>query len=146
MKNLLRAIAVFPILVLADSTADKEFDWLIGCWWTPDKSSQEVWVADSDHSLAGFAVNVRDDAVSYYEILTIRQREDGSFVFTAHPAREPTAAFKATEITETGVVFTNPDHDYPQKISYFIENDELVATISMLNGDRLHSFRKATCE
>ena len=146
MKKIFLSVALLPVLGLAEDTGQHEFDWLIGCWSTPDRSAQEVWVVDSDGSLVGFAASIRDSALSFYELLTIRETEDGSFVFTAHPAGQATTSFVATEITETGVVFTNGAHDYPQKISYFMEGDEFVATISMLDGDNMRAFRKSACE
>lgn len=126
------------------STAD--FGWLAGCWVSPDGSDQEVWVVEARRSLAGFAVSVADSQTSFYEIMSIKPGEDGSWNFTAHPSGQAAASFAAVEIDESSVVFANPDHDYPQEIRYKREGVNLYASISLLGGVDSRSFDKIACE
>lgn len=139
-------LAFLPGLLLADAVTDHELDWLIGCWTTPDKKSQEVWVLDKDNSLAGFAVSIHDNSVSFYEVLTIKRDEAGLLVYTAHPSGQATTSFVAMEIADNSVLFVNVDHDYPQAIRYIRDGDSLAASISMLDGSRENSFDKVACE
>jgi len=135
-----------PALVSADGTSSSDFDWLEGCWMTPDNRAQEVWVIDDKQSLVGFAVSIKDSKLGSYELLSIKQDEDGSWVYTAHPSGQKPASFRAEEMAESSVVFANPDHDFPQEIRYLRDGERLTATISMLGGADSVSFEKVACE
>lgn len=146
MKQLAAFFSLIPALALGGDSNSGELDWLVGCWVTPDKSAQEVWVVDTERSLAGFSVAIDDNKVGFHEVLSIRRSEDGAWTYTAHPSGQASASFLAVEITENSVVFANPDHDYPQEIKYKREGDRLYATISLLGGADLNSFDKVACE
>ena len=143
--RLLPALLLLPVLTLAGEPGEHPFQWLIGCWMTPDGRSQEVWVADNDGGLSGFSVSVGDDKVGFYEVLTIRRGDSGAFVYTAHPSGQARTSFTATEITENSALFVNADHDYPQQIRYTRVASSLQATISLLDGSRPASFDKTAC-
>jgi hypothetical protein len=144
--KILPALVLLPVLSFGGDVNRLELGWLVGCWVTPDASSQEVWIVDSEGALAGFGVAIGDNKVSFYEVLSIKRNEDGSLVYTAHPAGQASASFIAKEITENSVLFANADHDYPQEIRYTRESDHLSATISLLNGANPNSFDKVSCE
>ena len=137
---------MLPVLSLAGEPSEHPLDWLIGCWMTPDGSSQEVWVADSDGALSGFSVSIADNSVSFYEILGIRRSKDGSLVYTAHPSGQAATSFTVAEITKNSVLFENADHDYPQQIRYERVSNRLHATISLLDGVKPARFDKVACE
>ena len=139
------ALLLLPVLSLAGEPGEHPLEWLIGCWMTPDGSSQEVWVDDTDGGLTGFSVSVADSQVGFYEILTIRPGDNGSFVYTAHPSGQATTSFTVAEISENSAVFVNAEHDYPQQISYTRAAENLHATISLLDGSRPVTFDKVAC-
>ena len=140
------ALLLLPMLASSGNSAQSGLDWLAGCWVTADKSSQEVWVVDSDKSLIGFAVAVGAGGVVFYEVLSIKQNDDGFWTYTAHPSGQASASFIAVDARENSVVFTNPKHDYPQEIRYLRDGSQLRATISLLGGDRPNSFDKIGCD
>ena len=82
----------------------------------------------------------------FYELMSITQSEDGSWLFTAHPSGQTSASFEAVEIDENRVVFANPNHDYPQEIRYAREGEQLFASASLLGGADSRSFDKVACE
>lgn len=144
----MKVFAIFmlaPMLACAGDSAQGEIDWLIGCWISEDKSSQEVWVADSETSLVGFGVALNQNAVVFYEVLTIRQHESGSWTYTAHPSGQESASFRAVEMREQSILFFNPDHDYPQEISYRRVDNKLHARTSLKGGDKANTFDKIAC-
>jgi len=145
MKHL-AILLLLPALASGGDSFNSEFDWLVGCWVTPDNSAQEVWVINGEQSLAGFAVSVADNKVGFYEVLSIRQDENGVWVYTAHPSGQSSASFHAVQISEKNVVFANPDHDYPQEIRYRRDGDSLYASVSLLGGASPNSFDKIACE
>ncbi len=134
------------LLFLFALASGGEFDWLAGCWVSDDKSTQEVWVIDGEQSLAGFSVSVSDHRVGFYELMNIRQDENGSWLFTAYPSGQASASFEAVQLGENSVLFTNPDHDYPQEIRYERKGDRLSASVSLLDGVKPISFDKVACE
>ncbi len=144
--KILAGLTLIPALAVGSDHDSKQLRWLAGCWISTDKSAQEVWVVDSDRSLIGFDVVFSNNQVGFYEVLSIKRKEDGSLVYTPHPSGQPSASFVATEVAENGVVFTNPDHDYPQEIKYAREGNHLNATISLLEGARPNSFDKVACD
>lgn len=144
--RILAGLTLISALALSSNHDSKQLSWLAGCWVSTDKSAQEVWVVDSDKSLIGFNVVFSDNKVGFYEVLSIKSNDDGSLVYTPHPFGQPSTVFAATEVGENTVVFTNPDHDYPQEIKYAREGNHLNATISLLGGDQPNSFDKVACD
>jgi hypothetical protein len=140
------ALLLIPMMASSGNSAQSGLDWLSGCWVTADQSSQEVWVVDSDKSLIGFSVALSAGKVVFYEVLSIKQNDDGLWTYTAHPSGQASASFIAVETSENSVVFANPDHDYPQEISYRRDASQLYATISLRGGDNPNSFDKIACE
>ena len=59
-----------------------------------------------------------------FEFLRIVET-DGGLTFLASPSgRFPPVAFPAIEIGEARIVFANPEHDFPQRITYWLESDD----------------------
>jgi len=139
-------IALLPAMALAADSDSGDFRWLEGCWSTPDKSALEVWVINSERSLSGFAVTLVDNTVRFYEVLSIRPDDDGSWTYTAHPSGQVATSFKAAEVGAGSALFVNPEHDYPQEIRYRRDGNRLIATISLLGGDDARSFDKQACD
>ena len=134
------------LLFLPVLASGGDFDWLAGCWVSDDKSTQEVWVIDGEQSLAGFSVTINDNQFGFYELMSIRQDENGSWFFTAYPSGQASASFKAVQQGENSVLFANADHDYPQEIRYERKGDRLSASVSLLDGVKPISFDKVACE
>ncbi len=134
------------LLFLPSLASGGDFDWLAGCWVSEDETSHEVWVIDGEKSLAGFSVSVSDNKVDFYELMNIRQDENGSWFFTAYPSGQASASFEAVQVGENSVLFANPDHDYPQEIRYERKGDRLSASVSLLGGVKPISFEKLDCE
>ena len=96
--------------------------------------------------MAGFSVSIADGKVGFYEILSIRRNDDGSLVYTAHPAGQAPTEFIVAESSANSVLFVNAGHDYPQQIRYERVSNRLHATISLLDGVKPVSFDKVACE
>lgn len=139
-------LLLIPAILFARDNGGHELAWLAGCWTTPDNKAREVWVVDMDNSLAGFAVSVRDDSVSFYEVLSINRDENGLLVYTAYPSGQAGTSFVGMEISDNNALFVNAEHDYPQAIRYRRHGQTLSATISMLDGSRENTFDKVACD
>lgn len=113
----------------------KKAEWLIGTWEnkTPKGSIYETWNKTSDTEFAGKSYIVKEKDTLVFENIQLIQEQDRLFYIptvknqnNGWPVR-----FAPKIISETKLVFENPQHDFPQIISYTkITADSLVAEIS----------------
>jgi len=138
--------AVILCCVVDTALASKsELDWMLGCWAAEDGNSNEVWVRQTDQQMIGFSVAFADGRMVFHELLSIQMDAKGAH-YTAHPQGQPSATFSSSQLADNSVSFTKPDHDYPQRIDYHRDGDELRATISLLNGSEPNTFTKQRCK
>jgi hypothetical protein len=97
--------------------------WLEGRW-TGEKdgvSSEEIWVARGG-VLLGVHSDVKAGRLASWEFLRIGRTADGAFYF-ASPRSAPPVAFGLVEQSERRVVFANEQHDFPQRILYWLDEE-----------------------
>ncbi len=143
-------IIVLVTLLLASSLAFSEAaktlpTWMVGCWISEDGTSLEAWSQDSESTLIGFSSVVRENRVSFYELMSIRLHDDGRLVFTAYPSNQPGGSFPAVDQEKDRVIFENAQHDFPQRIRYRRSDDRLIADIALASGDNEIDFIKTAC-
>jgi hypothetical protein len=78
----------------------------------------------------GRGINLKGTDTVFVEKLKIIVRENTIFYVADVPENKEPVLFKATAITNTSVVFENPQHDFPKKIVYEWSDQKLKATIS----------------
>ena len=97
--------------------------------------------------MLGVNRTVRGGQTTGHEFLTIRQ--SGATLFLeANPSNQQPAQFEASVADADKVVFRNPDHDFPRRISYFrLGTDSLRAEIDDGNGGNriVFPFRRSEC-
>ena len=72
---------------------------------------------------------VAGDGSPAFEFLRIIEK-GGSLVYLASPGgRYPPTPFRAVEVFTSRVVFANPEHDFPQRITYWREGETLHARV-----------------
>lgn len=119
----------------------ESLNWLLGKWSnsSPAGVVSEEWKNRDGNGFTGTGCFVKGtdtlskeklsleyiDGVLYY-IPTVQNQNDGKAV-----------RFKLTEMKENSLVFENPEHDFPQVISYqLVRPDSMVAEISgTINGE-----------
>jgi hypothetical protein len=124
----------------AEDNKLKQASWVLGEWrnHTPKGVLSEVWWVKDDSTYAGrssFVVGkdtvssetvelgVRGGKLLY--IPKVKNQNDGQPV-----------TFTEKTVTATEMVFENPEHDFPQRITYAHPvEDSLVAVISGMKGD-----------
>jgi hypothetical protein len=109
------------------------FDWLLGTWENQrvkaGESASETWMKNGDY-LAGTGVSLRGSDTTFVEKLKIIAK-DGHYYYVADVSHNAAPVyFKMTEVSATGFVCENPEHDFPKKISYAFDGETLTATIS----------------
>lgn len=115
---------------------------LLGNWQNqfPEGVATESWELRDDSTYAGkSSVVIGKDTVSSESIVLQQRGPEVAYIPTVKEQNggQP-VPFLLTTSTENQLVFENPEHDFPQKISYtFFGNDSLVAEISgNMNGEK----------
>lgn len=76
--------------------------------------------------MMGLSRTVVRDTTREYEFIIIRQEPDGSILYVAHPSGQRSAVFTLVRWSDHEIVFENPEHDFPQRIIYRLEEDDLL--------------------
>jgi hypothetical protein len=129
----------------------ERLNWIAGCWEgrTGNRIYTEQWMKPAAGLMLGMSRTVTGDRVTAFEFLQIR--DDGSGMsYVAKPSGQAEASFKLLRQSDREVVFENPQHDFPQRITYRLQPDgSLLARIEgKLNGaDRASDFsmKPAAC-
>lgn len=124
----------------------KKAEWLIGTWEnkTPRGSVYETWNKATGDEFTGKSYRVKEKDTLVFETLRLVQEKDKLVYIPVvknqndgQPVR-----FTAKTVSDAVLVFENPQHDFPQIISYTrVGADSLVAKIS---GVRNGQERKQT--
>ena len=128
----MRKFFIFICLLSIFSCSKQEFkkpDFLLGYWNRvndqPEKKTFEIW--RSDFTGIGYTMQGKD--TTFVEILSIEEINDTLYYKVVGVNENPTL-FKFTEQTETSFTCENPENEFPKKIQYSLENNQLKAVIS----------------
>lgn len=96
--------------------------WMAGRWaGTSDGvAMEEYWLAPGGGALLGLHRDVKDGRMVSFEFLRIEATSEGTFYF-ASPRSAPPTPFRLVEMGERRVVFENKQHDFPQRILYWLD-------------------------
>lgn len=113
----------------------KAANWLLGNWESKsvDGNLTETWKKVNDSTFEAQSYYVKEKDTLHFESITLQQKGEELTYSTAVKGQnnDKPVTFKLTTATQKQIVFENPKHDYPQKISYTqITSDSLVAKIS----------------
>jgi hypothetical protein len=108
----------------------KQLHWLAGDWCGEYGGAriEEHWRLQGDR-LLGYGSTVRDGTLRSFEFTRIEQR-DGRTAFVAQPGGEPPTLFWLRPAQGQRADFHNPNHDFPQRLSYWRHGAELHAEIA----------------
>ncbi|MCD0466242.1 DUF6265 family protein [Flavobacterium sp. ENC] len=97
-------------------------DWLIGNWEnkSPDGLLIENWQKVNDSTFSATSYFIKGKDTLHFEKIVLSQKgEKLTYSATVNGQNNDKAIdFPSTSETETKLVFENPQHDYPQKITY----------------------------
>lgn len=121
----------------------KGMEWMIGQWRGVDGPSEftEEWKVQDDSTYVGKGVFKRDGNVVLEEDLVLDMNFGVvMYVVDIMGSEQGKINFTMMEKTDSMLVFTNPEHDYPQNIIYRrISKDSLSAE---LNGVSKGSYQR----
>jgi len=112
----------------------KKAEWLIGTWEnkTPKGSVYETWDKTNETEFAGKSYIVNEKDTIAFENIRLVQEQDGLYYIpiVKNQNNGLPVRFATKTISETQLVFENPQHDFPQIITYTkINANSLVAEI-----------------
>lgn len=123
-----------------------DFDWMSGQWSTPvdfpafgPRWTEEFWMRPARGLMIGVGRSQQGFDRRSFEYLRIEE-VDGRITLYASPQGGPPVAFALVSAGPGEAVFENRAHDYPQRIAYRRDGENLVATISLADGGRAESW------
>jgi hypothetical protein len=134
---LLALILAFPLAAHEPAAADvASLQWMTGHWSSEAGGviSEEIWSSPAGGILVGMHRDVKGAKASF-EFMRIAQDPEG-IVYLAQPGgRSPATPFRLTDSAAHRAVFTNPAHDFPQRITYWRDGEKLCARVEgPMNG------------
>jgi hypothetical protein len=102
-----------------------KLSWLAGCWASEggEPGSGEHWTSLAGETMLGTSRTVKHGKTVEFEFMELRYLPDGKLAFIAHPSGQRTTVFPVLRISDSEVVFENPEHDFPQRVSYAREGE-----------------------
>lgn len=140
--KLLIVLAVMGSLVGRVDQAAKptinDLAWMAGSWSGTSRGGiemEEHWTAPKGNSMIGVHRDVGKGRTMLFEFLRIEQQGDQIVYLSMPQGRSPATPFPLKEVSGTRVVFENPTHDFPQRIIYWKDGNDLRARIEgTMNG------------
>ncbi len=139
---LLSGFAICVLSLNTNAQRVKNAKWLIGTWESKTKKglTYESWSKVSDTELAGRSYLIKGkDTIILETIRLVRERHQIFYVPTVTQQNKGLPVkFALKKMTGDYMEFENPEHDFPQLITYRkIGPDSLIAEISgTLNGQK----------
>ena len=121
-------LVLAAFVICTASAAGQEISrlsWLSGCWASEggEPGSGEHWTSLAGATMLGTSRTVKHGKTVEFEFMELRYLPDGKLAFIAHPSGQRTTAFPVLSISDSEVVFENPQHDFPQRVAYAREGD-----------------------
>lgn len=112
---------------------------LNGTWKRFGEPQYEKWAVDSSAALRGEGFRQNPDgALKTTEFLRIVRQDDGNIVYQATVPDQndgATVDFPMTFFTTNSWSFENPEHDFPQKIEYWFQDERTLKITISGNGE-----------
>lgn len=133
-------IGILALIVSGQANAG-DLGWIEGHWRSEGENRvfEEIWTDGEGGLFLGVNRSIRNGEASGFEFLRIVNTPDRT-AYCAQPGGAEAVCFDAVSIEENRAVFENPDHDFPQRITYVREGGALTATISDLSGEQSFNF------
>ncbi|MCC6523407.1 MAG: hypothetical protein IT373_12180 [Polyangiaceae bacterium] len=91
--------------------------WLAGAWASIDGQTEEHWTLPRGGTMLGAGRSVIAGRTRFYEHLRIEQAGD-AVLYHASPSGQAETTFRLVERSEGRLVFENPEHADPSRITY----------------------------
>ena len=101
--------------------------WFAGAWSGDEGpvSMEEHWTPAKGGSMLGLHRDVKGGKTVEFEFLRIAETP-GGLVYFASPMGRPATPFRLVEGGEKRAAFENKEHDFPQRILYWLTPDDVL--------------------
>lgn len=115
---------VWALLAAGSANAGTDLDWLQGDWCGERQGVQneEHWGSARAGVMLGWHRDTRDGKLVGFEFMRITFDAEG-IRFHAQPGGQPETIFPATTHEPGRIVFEQPGHDFPKRVTYRREAD-----------------------
>ncbi len=99
--------------------------WMAGSWGGTANgvTSEEHWTSAGGDGLVGMHKDVKAGKMTGFEFLRIEVDAAQRICYVSMPGGAPPTSFCAIEVGPRRVVFENREHDFPQRILYWLDAD-----------------------
>ena len=150
MKKII--LFVLTLLIAASCQKSKDVskivvaDWLIGKWENNSAigNLSETWKKVNDSIYEGESYFIKGKDTLHFEKIQMKQKGENLFYITTIKGqnKDKAVTFKHNDTIKKQLVFENPKHDFPQKISYSqITKDSIIIQISGIQQGKASSER-----
>lgn len=125
---------IFISTVHTQNHSLSSLNWMLGKWKseTVNRVTTETWYSLSPTTFQGRGISISQSSgdTLFVEDLWLIETGGEIFYIAKVDENEFPVSFKLAALAQYTVIFSNPEHDYPQRISYSLsENGELFATV-----------------
>jgi len=137
MPKLIIAVLCLGLLGFVEpasaATELSDLGWMAGNWTGVQDGieMEESWLAPKGGSMLGVHRDIRNGRTVSFEFFRIEATAEG-ITYWASPRGKPATPFHLVESSGQRVVFENAQHDFPQRIIYWLAGDKLHAKIEGL--------------
>ncbi|GJL97001.1 MAG: hypothetical protein DHS20C06_08180 [Hyphobacterium sp.] len=128
-------------LLMVGCASAADLGWMEGHWRSEAEGrvSEEIWTSGEGGLYLAVNRTIRDGQARGFEFLRILETSEGA-AYCAQPGDSEAVCFEQVAISENSVTFENPDHDFPQRVTYARDGEALTATISDMSGEQSMRF------
>ncbi len=119
-----------------------DLGFLAGCWKSaPDESGThmyEHYSHISQNTIVAFVYTWRGDELVFHEFIRISAEPDGVWFYPYPGGRDSPVRFALAASGPDGAEFVNPEHDFPQRISFIriADGNELATLVTGVRSDK----------
>ena len=125
-------------------------DWMAGCWemQSQERWTEECWSSPRGGMMIGYSRGGSGGVLTEWEMMQIVHEETDDpaavkLAFWASPGGRTRTMFAWVPDSLPGITFFNVENDYPQRIRYWSEGDDLMAEIALADGSKPRAWRYA---
>lgn len=109
-------------------------EWLLGSWENNSEQGRmtETWIKDNENAYTAKTYFIVGQDTVFRELSKLEETGDNlqCVISVEGQNDEKPVTFTMTSQDERSMVFENPTHDFPQKITYEQKGDSVIAVIS----------------
>jgi hypothetical protein len=129
--NSLIALVLLSTQLAAEPVRVESLSWMAGHWSATRADggvTEEAWLAPKGGLMLGVNRTLTAKGKVSFEFLRIEDTPDG-VVYLASPSGQPATPFKLTAANSSRATFENPEHDFPKRLTYRLEDDHPIARV-----------------